>query len=52
MEEMLPQCKAVLEGGKNLVLGMGPFTKKDIDVIYEELPHERTALNRVVDTWK
>ena len=50
VEEMLPQCKAVLEGGKNLVLGMGLFTKKDIDVIYEELPHERTALNILADS--
>ena len=45
MTDILPECKKVLESGKKLSIGMGYFTKEDIDVIYEEMPHHSTHIN-------
>lgn len=50
LEDMLPYCKKVLEGGKNLVLGMGPIQKEDIDVICDELPHRKIAVNILAES--
>lgn len=50
IETLFPACKRVIEGGKRLLLGMGSFSKNDIDAILKKLPRNSLALNIIVDT--
>lgn len=48
IETLFPACKRVIEGGKRLMLGMGSFSKEDLDLILRKLPRHSLELNILV----
>ena len=50
IETLFPACRQVIEGGKRLMLGMGSFSKNDLDLILKKLPRHSLALNIIVDS--
>ena len=50
LETLFPACQKVIEGGKRLLLGMGSFSKNDLDLILKKLQRNSIALNIIANS--
>lgn len=50
VRDMAPQICRVIEHGKKAVIGMGQFTRDDIDALYDCLPSHDVAINIIAST--